>query len=112
MDSLFVNDAPLDDDVAKYRLMLDTGANAISAPSPIYQFMARTARQGRLRLRMTDKDGKAADVSFAYNMDDRYNAQVLDGGRMKKLIIGCTFMIGMGVGIHQTVAGNFFSIDY
>ena len=60
--------------------MLDTGANAISAPTEMYRFMARTARKGRLEIDLTDKDGTPASLSFEYDMDDRYNAQVLDSG--------------------------------
>lgn len=111
MDRLAVDDSPMDVDLNRFRLMLDTGANAISAPTEMYRFMARTARKGRLEVGLTDKDGKPASLSFEYNMDDRYNAQVLDGGG-SKLIIGCTFMIGMAVGVHQNVSGTYVSIDY
>ena len=111
MDRFAVNETRMDIDLDRFRLMLDTGANAISAPTEMYRFMARTARKGRLEIDLTDKDGKPASLSFEYDMDDRYNAQVLDSGG-GKLIIGCTFMIGMAVGVHQTLAGTYVSVDY
>lgn len=103
----------LEDDTNKYRLMLDTGANAISLPSKVYNALKNMPTQkGTLTFSMMDSKNKLLELTFKYDMNDRTNAQILDSGGSYKIIVGVTFMVGLGVGIWETPTQRFVSIDW
>ena len=106
-DTLFENI-----DVDRYRLMLDTGANAISLPRKIYEIFSTMPPKGKMTLAIENIHGDTVHLSFPYDMDNRFNAQVLDGGYSSKLIVGVTFMVGLGIGIHDTGDERYVSVDW
>lgn len=99
-------------DIDNYRLMLDTGANAISLPSKIYEVFASNQPKGKMTLALENIHGDTVHLSFPYNMDDRFNAQILNGGYSNKLIVGVTFMVGLGIGIYDSGDERFVSVTW
>lgn len=111
--NLSANDTLLLEAQTEYRLMLDTGANAISLPSDIYKAMVeKSLTKGSLTFDMSDSKQKHVELSFPYDMDNRTNAQILDGGSNRKIIVGVTFMVGLGVGVWETPTQRFVSVDW
>lgn len=111
--SLLVNNTDSQLDVTPYRLMMDTGANAISLPGEIFDYLDKYARQGKMTLMLTNIQRKPVKLNFNYDMDNRYNAQILNAGYSEKLIVGVTFMAGLGLGIYESENGEkYISIDW
>ena len=111
--SLLVNNIDSQLDVTTYRLMMDTGANAISLPSGIFDYLDKHSRSGTMSFLVTNNEGKTVKLNFNYDMDNRYNAQILNAGYSDKVIIGVTFMAGLGLGILEKANGEkYISIDW
>lgn len=102
-----------------YKLLLDTGANAISLPHAVYnKIKSMGCKKGALKFTLDDvdpdtrvaKEDKAV-LRFQYDMTNTQNAQVLSSGG-NKIIIGVTFMEGMGIGVYETEHERYVSVDY
>ena len=71
----------MDVDLNRFRLMLDTGANAISARLKCTVSWLEPRERGVWKSTSPTRTAPAS-LSFEYDMDDRYNAQVLDSGEV------------------------------
>lgn len=83
------------------RLLLDTGANAMSLPPHIYNALKDVSRKGTLGITLTDVENRNVELTFPYNFNDRENQQVLNIDS-NKIIIGVTFMVGYAIGVHHS----------
>jgi hypothetical protein len=72
----------------------------------------KSLNSGTLTFDMEDSNQKNLKLSFPYNMGNRTNAQILDGGHSRKIIVGVTFMVGLGVGVWETPTQRFVSVDW
>ncbi len=109
---VFMNSEPVDLGVVDYRLMLDTGANAMSLPRDLYEYAQENYPEGIIGFVLTNVHGEQVTLEFPYNMADRYNAQVLNAGYSNKVIVGVTFCIGMAIGILETGMERFVTVDW
>lgn len=112
-DEILMNDEALNDvDVTEYRLMLDTGANALSLPRDIFNHAQEYHPKGVIGFTLRNIHGENVTLQFPYDMSDRYNAQVLNAGYSNKVIVGVTFCVGMAIGILETGLERFVTVDW
>jgi len=111
-DEIRVNAESTGIDPSEYRLMLDTGANAMSLPKALFDYMGENHPKGVVGFVLTNIKGEKVELDFPYDMNDRYNAQVLDAGFSNKVIVGVTFCIGMAIGILETDMERFVTVDW
>lgn len=103
----------------EYKLLLDTGANAISLPVAVYnKIKSMGCKKGVLKFTLDDIDPDTrlvkkdkAVLRFPYDMNNVENAQILSS-HGNKIIVGVTFMEGMGVGVYETDRERYVSVDY
>ena len=88
-------------------VLLDTGSNALSVPSTLYQAMPR---RGRMTVKLMTVEGEPFRLTFPYNKGDSYNAQVIETSG-DKIIVGVTFLVGYAVGSVQQGHINYVTID-
>jgi hypothetical protein len=110
---VFMNGNPAEDiDVTEYRLMLDTGANAMSLPRELFEYAQTNYPDGIIGFALTNVYGEEVTLEFPYDLSDRYNAQVLNAGHSNKVIVGVTFCVGMSIGILETGMERFVTVDW
>ena len=90
-------------------VLVDTGANALSVPSPLYQAMPR---RGKMSIELMSVEGKPFRLAFPYDKSDGFNAQVLEtSGSSSRIIVGITFLAGYAVGSVQQGNMNYVTLD-
>lgn len=93
------------------RLLLDTGANAISLPRSIYKTLKDAEPTGTLRFTINDHLMVPFTIDVPYDMRDTNNHQILDAGHVNHVIVGCTFLIGYAIGVYEDSVERFVTID-
>lgn len=88
-------------------VLVDTGSNALSVPSTLYQAMPW---RGRMTVKLMSVEGEPFRLTFPYNKGNSYNAQVIETPG-DKIIVGVTFLVGYAVGSVQQGHINYVTID-
>ena len=93
-------------------LLLDTGANALSAPSAIFDLL-QSKQTGQLRITLEDDEGEDFTLQFNFDINNRRNNQVIDSGGSKKLIVGVSSLVNYAVGVEYRDSGErYVTLDY
>ena len=111
MHRMQVKDATIDTHGVS-KILLDTGSNALSLPTPIFQQLRERQKSGVLHIDLQDHLGNPFPLRFAYDMNDIDNAQVLDSGHNRRIIIGVTFLVGYEVGMLDDGVERFVTIAH
>ena len=96
-------------------LLLDTGANAMSLPTSVYESLQRETNGGRgtLGIVLHNRQDEQFELRFSFNMADRDNEQVLDAGPSSKIIVGVTHLQNFAIGTTFSEDGTrYVTVDY
>lgn len=108
IQGLRLNDQAIEKGSARH-VLVDTGSNALSVPSFLYQQMPPF---GTLSILLRSVEGKSFRLRFPYDKKNRYNAQVVEtAGNTHRIVVGVTFLVGYTVGgVHQGSI-NYVTLD-
>ena len=89
-------------------VLVDTGSNALSVPSPLYQSMPP---RGHLTIRLLSVKGKPFRLRVPYDKRNYTNAQVLEEAQSRRIVVGVTFLAGYAVGLVQQGNIQYVTLD-
>jgi len=96
-----------------YNVLFDTGANAISLPAEIFDSLKSAAHaKGTFAIDLTSLAQEKVTVRVDYNMNDRFNNQILKSHSSTLLIIGITFLKNHVLGFVDDGTSRIMTLDY
>lgn len=110
IQGLRLNGNDIDKGAARH-VLVDTGSNALSLPSSLFQ---QLPQRGKLTIQLRSVEGDPFHLRFPYDKGNRYNAQVLEtAGNDYRIVVGVTFLVGYTVGaVQQQSAVTYLTLDH